>query len=641
MSILIPFVILFPLFAAIINYIISKVTPHLKEIMAFLTCLALFVILIYSFKYDTIYYEFYNFTFKLDGFRKIYAIITTFLWSVSLLFASDYMLTYDHKERYYLFNLLTLAFTLGLFMSNDLLTTFCFFEMMSLCAFVLIIHDEKKETIKAGRTYLIITIISGMLLFLGLVLLFGKLKTLNFDLLKVINIEISPQIIIGGFLILLGFGTKAGMFPLHIWLPKAHGVAPAPASSLLSGILTKTGIFGLIILTIIFNNVTFMGIILLVLALLTMLIGAILALFETNLKRILACSSMSQLGFIILGLAFMILLKDNYLAFEGVILHMINHSLVKLILFIFAGIIYLNTHRLNLNDLKGYGHKRYYLMICYLIAMLSLVGTPLFAGYVSKTLLHEAILDYALAQTSFNFFLIKVVEALFIICGGLTLAYLLKIFVCLFIEKNNKPYVQREYEGRQRIMNPTSGIALGIATLALLIYNFNFLYDKSIFASCQSFFNVSFFTTINYFSFNNLLGFIYSLSVGILIYFVIVRKCLIKNQIYLDCFPKTLDISNNIYKPILLKKTPRFALNKFANFIVDIFKFLYSLVDKILLFLKRKIFKQYKYLNHDDNNYQLIANNSFHKLTNIANYLLFAQILSACIVLTCVLVCIK
>ena len=173
---------------------------------------------------------------------------------------------------------------------------------------------------------------------------------------------------------LFGFGAKAGAFPLHIWLPKAHPVAPAPASALLSGILTKTGIFGILILSChLFIYDRTWGILIFTIGVLTMFGGALLAVFSVDLKRTLACSSMSQIGFIMVGIGILALLSDKNLlsgilsdtvshmedplevlhAVYGTFLHMVNHSLIKLVLFMAAGVIFMNTHALDLNEIRG------------------------------------------------------------------------------------------------------------------------------------------------------------------------------------------------------------------------------------------------------------------------------------------------
>ena len=243
----------------------------------------------------------------------------------------------------------------------DLFTLFVFFEMMSFTSYVWVAQNETPEAIRAGQTYLAVAVIGGMALLAGLLLLRHLLGTLTFaELQAAVNAlpaEKRTTLYVAGGLALTGFGAKAGMFPLHIWLPKAHPVAPAPASALLSGILTKSGVFGVLILSrclfwaeIPWNTAV------LALGVVTMVLGAVLALFSVDLKRTLACSSMSQIGFILVGVAMQgFLTGENALAAWGTVLHMLNHSLIKLVLFVAAGVIYVGTHSLDLNEIRGWG----------------------------------------------------------------------------------------------------------------------------------------------------------------------------------------------------------------------------------------------------------------------------------------------
>ena len=197
-------------------------------------------------------------------------------------------------------------------------------------------------------------------------------------------------------LILFGFGAKAGMFPMHIWLPKAHPVAPAPASALLSGMLTKAGLFGVLVVSmnLYLGDVTY-GSALLCFGLVTMLLGAVLALFSTNLKRTLACSSMSQIGYIVTGVSAAVLLGEHgALPAAGALTHMVNHSLLKLTLFMAAGVVYMNIHELDLNRIRGFGRGKKLLHFAFLMGAVGLAGVPLFNVYISKTMIHEGLVEY-------------------------------------------------------------------------------------------------------------------------------------------------------------------------------------------------------------------------------------------------------
>ena len=175
--------------------------------------------------------------------------------------------------------------------------------------------------------------------------------------------------------------------------------------------------------------------------------GALLAVFSVDLKRTLACSSMSQIGFILVGVGMMELLgTENALAVRGTILHMVNHSMIKLILFMAAGVIYMNLHALNLNEIQGFGRRKPLLKGIFLAGALSIGGIPGFSGYISKTLLHESIVEYAIELSAHGepSRWIHAVEWVFLITGGMTLAYMTKLFVAIFIEKH--PFEQEKYK---------------------------------------------------------------------------------------------------------------------------------------------------------------------------------------------------
>ncbi len=362
--------------------------------------------------------------FRADGFRSLYVSVASVMWCFTGLFSPEYFAHYRNRNRYTFFCLLTLGATLGVFLSDDLYTTFIFFEIMSFTSYTWVAHEETKGAMRAAETYLAVAVIGGMVTLMGLFMIYRELGTLSFSGMAASLGEKSSRssLYLPGAFVLFGFGAKAGMFPVHIWLPKAHPVAPAPSSALLSGILTKTGIFGILVLSVyVFRHDAPWGLAILLIGCVTMLLGAVLALFSVDLKRTLACSSMSQVGFILVGIACQCLLgEESTLAAQGTILHMLNHSLFKLVLFMCAGTVYMHLHRLDLNDVRGWGRKKPFLMVCFLIAALGISGVPLFSGYISKSLLHEGLLEYVHEGKAFAL-AAGIVEKVFIVTGGLTL----------------------------------------------------------------------------------------------------------------------------------------------------------------------------------------------------------------------------
>lgn len=527
-------------------------------------------------------------SFTTDDFRMTYVYLLTFMWVMSFLFSIEYFKGYKDKARYYIFSFITYVATIGVFLSADLYTTYLCFEMMSFTSYVMVIHDEKEASIKAGSTYLTITIVSGLILLTGLILLQDTVGTLDLVYLPTAVHAASnrTQLIYGGICTVIGFAAKAGIFPLHIWLPQAHPVAPAPASALLSGALTKTGVFGmLLIATNLFYYLDTFSLVMLFFSTVTMVLGAVLGLCATNVKKILACSSVSQLGFITIGISMLTLLDDEYntIAARGIFLHMMNHSLFKLVLFTFAGIMIMNTHKGELNELKGFGRGKMLLHFGYLMAGMGIAGVPLLSGYLSKTLLHESIVEYYhLTHNS----TIQLVEYLFLFTGGLTVAYILKIYIAIFWEKNDDPEVQAKYQKKKLYMTPVTAIAyLTGAVIILFIGLFPTVTVDPILDGGENFFKVTGLAhAIDYFSWINLQGSLISITIGIVIYIVIVRGFKFKKPIsYKEMWPKVLDLELLIYRPLFFYAIP-FVGGVIAR-VAD------SLVDVMVVVLRKTIYK--------------------------------------------------
>lgn len=498
--------------------------------------------------------------FTLDGFRLIYGTVAALMWMMTTILSREYFTRHENRNRFYLFLLLTLGATMGVFLSADLYTTFIFFEIMSFTSYVWVAQEENKPSLRAAATYLAVAVIGGLVMLMGIFMVYHALGTLTIGKLREAA-SLYPDkgvLYAAGACMLFGFGAKAGAFPLHIWLPKAHPVAPAPASALLSGILTKTGIYGVLVISCnLFLHDGAWGTLVLALGVLTMFGGALLAVFSVDLKRTLACSSMSQIGFILVAVGIQGLLgEENALAVHGALLHMVNHSMIKLVLFMAAGVIFMNTHALNLNDIRGFGRKKPLLKAIFLVGALAISGIPLFGGYVSKTLIHESIVEYGGGA------LMRAVEWIFLFSGGLTLAYMTKLYVAVFVEENTDPKRQKKYDGTRRYMNGESAFALAGSAALLFIWGLlpYAVMDRAARLG-QGFMNLEEFgERVSYFSIGNLSGALVSIVIGLAVY-LLIRKFLIQEEgqgvyRYVDLWPKWLDLENMLYRPLLLKILP-------------------------------------------------------------------------------------
>ena len=244
---------------------------------------------------------------------------------------------------------------------------------------------------------------------------------------------------------------------------------------------------------------------------------------------------------------------------------MVNHSLFKLTLFMVAGVIYMNLHKLDLNEIQGFGRKKPFLKAVFLSGALGIGGIPLFSGYISKTLLHESIVEYA-REAGRNQILgysdVKMVEWLFLISGGMTVAYMCKLYIAVFVEKNQNPQLQKKYDDlKGRYMNPVSRAVLGICGILFpLMGILPYLTMNKIADLGQDFMGAEGNRAVSYYSFANLKGSLISILIGVLMYFLLIRTWMMrlkdgKNE-YINRWPKVLDLEDYFYRPVLLQVLP-------------------------------------------------------------------------------------
>ncbi len=473
----------------------------------------------------------FELNFTATGIHGLYAAMAGFMWFVSLAFSREYMHHYKHKPQYYAFMIATFGATAGVFLSADLMTTFLFFEVMSFTSYVLVIHDESAGAMRAGATYLAVAVIGGMVMLMGLFLLYDMTGTLKIAELPAACAPYagSGRLYAAAICMLVGFGAKAGLFPLHIWLPKAHPVAPAPASALLSGILTKAGIYGmLVICCFMLAGDGRWAAAILALGGVTMFLGAFLALLSENLKKTLACSSVSQIGFITTGIGIACFTaNESEMASTGTVLHMVNHSLIKLLLFSCAGVVYMNLHKLALKDVRGWGKNKPLLGLLFFVGVLTIAGVPGTSGYISKTLLHEGIVEVIeeLEHAGHNALPFEVLEWVFLISGGLTFAYMTRLFFCLFVRNNRTESLQKEYTNKiTPYMNRLSAFVIALPAVLMLCIGGSFWEH-------------------HYYTWTNLKGSLTSLAIGAVIMLALHGK---------DTKELKFDLEDMVYRPLLL-----------------------------------------------------------------------------------------
>lgn len=408
----------------------------------------------------------YMINFQLDALSGIFVILTAFLWFVVSVYAPKYM-EYEGKAwMFQLSTLFTLFSVLGVFLAGNLLTMLLFFELMTISSYFIVIHRWDKEAIRAGAFYIFFSIVGGLLVALAIVMMglaTEALPLIGSDIVSPLNPELFGWSI-GIFLV--GFGIKAGMVPLHLWLPYAYTAAPTPGSALLAGVITKVGVYGLIRVGEFAGwglnlgaGVSWLGYTVIILGTATMLLGVLAALIQSDAKKLLAYHSISQMGYIILGLgvSFYLGSKGGY-GLSGAIYHIINHSLFKAALFLGVGIIYIQTGETNLYKLGGLWRRFPVTALLMLIAVFGITGTPGLNGYASKSLLHHGV---SLAAASGAPLLIGV-EKLFLLVGVGTAASFAKLYYLTFLGKPT------ELELKDRKL-PQLEVAMGMIIIVMLV----------------------------------------------------------------------------------------------------------------------------------------------------------------------------
>ena len=383
----------------------------------------------------------FGLNFRVDMLGGLFLLFSSFIWLLATIFSWIYMEHEDNRNRYYFFLTLTLGGCLGVYLMEDFFGLLLFFELMSLASYVLVIHAETDEAMNAGRNYLYLGIMGGLSILTGIFLLYINAGTVAIaPLLEKLDFAVSLRYLIAAFFI-TGFAIRSRMVPLHIWLPQAHPVAPSPASALLSGLMIKTGAYGIIrIVNLLFTpegshtplweQTASLGFVVIWFGMATMFIAAFIALFQSNAKRILAYSSISQMGYMLMGIG-----CAAYLGFEGAIgfagsaYHILNHAFFKAGMFMMIGAVYVRTHQLELSRLGGLHRHFPVTSLAFLTCACGLAGIPGFNGYASKTLLHHAIVEAFEHHHAISLFW---AEKIYTVTSAFTFCYITRLYASVF-----------------------------------------------------------------------------------------------------------------------------------------------------------------------------------------------------------------
>lgn len=327
-------------------------------------------------------------SFGVDGLSVLFMCVTTLIWILVGIYAVVYMKHEGRSGQFFLIYALLYVVLIALDCSANLVTMYACYELMTLVSMLLVAHNRSREAIMATLKYLFYSMCGAYLGLFGIFYLNHYCVDLDFgsagrlDMTALAGHESTLLIVV--FLMLIGFGTKAGMFPMHGWLPTAHPVAPSPASAVLSAIIVKSGVLATI--RVVYNIVgadflrgTWVQTAWMSLTLLTVFMGSMLAFREPVVKKRFAYSTVSQVSYVLFGLS---LLQEQ--AFTGSLLHVCFHAIIKCGLFLSAGVFLVICNRRRVDELYGIGRKMPVMLWCYTCFALALVGIPPTSGFVSK-----------------------------------------------------------------------------------------------------------------------------------------------------------------------------------------------------------------------------------------------------------------
>lgn len=403
------------------------------------------------------------FSFHADEISWIFAVMTTVVWLMAGIFSFGYMKHDEHKKRYAFFYLLVYFVLLGLDFSANLITMYLFYELMTLSSMPLILHDLKKESVSAAMKYLYYSIAGAFLALFGIFVLSQYAPSMDFVAgghFAVETMENKGLVLAALCMMVIGFGAKAGLFPLHAWLPIAHPVAPAPASAVLSGVVVKSGVLAMIrtIFYVAGADVvrgSFVQTVWMVLTLLTIVMGSTRAFHENVFKKRLAYSTVSQLSYVLFGLSTL-----HPIGIAGALLHVLFHSVAKSLLFMASGSVIHQSGKTLVSDLRGVGRQMPVTFACFTLGSLSLVGIPPFAGFFSKWYLANGTLASEVSGFCWLGPVILLLSAL------LTAGYLFPISVQGFLP--GKAYDKNPKEKCEADLTMTIPMMI-LAALALLL----------------------------------------------------------------------------------------------------------------------------------------------------------------------------
>lgn len=400
---------------------------------------------------------------QIDSLGMFLALIITGVSLLSVIYSLKYMSHDNGLEKYYVLFLLLTSSMIGFVFTGDLFNMYVMLEIMTFAAIALTaFRNYKDKSVEAAFKYIVTGSLGSSLILLGTCLIYSETKTLNLAEIAVVikaMESMTPTLIVAFSLMMVGYAVKAFMVPCHTWPTDAHMAAPSSISMILSGVMSKTGIYAIIRLVFMIFGLASnkpVGYLILVWGVITMVIGVSMALLQHDFKRLLAFHSVSQIGYIItaLGIAIIETGEVSVLAMTGGTYHMINHAIFKGLLFLTAGAILYTTGTTDLESVSGLGKRMPFTMAMFLFGAAGISGIPPFNGFASKWMIYEAGFTGSLG----------IVSIIAVVVSALTLASFIKVGHSVFFGPINK-----EHKNIEDV--PTSmKIPMGVLALGIVIF---------------------------------------------------------------------------------------------------------------------------------------------------------------------------
>jgi multicomponent Na+:H+ antiporter subunit D len=483
MNALIPLFVVIPLASAFIMAILGRLVKNIGKVvlvveMLFLTCLTISFMLNSQ---GTLIYRVGGFPdagnipiaiyMVMDGLSKLLLLIISAVGFLTALYSTSYTREYTAERKFYVLFSLMIAGMNGIVISGDIFNIYVFLEIAAISSYILVAFGVEKHQLEASFKYQVLGCLASLLILLAIGFIYWGTGTLNIADISRQLPNSAPIVKFVSLLFLVGFGLKAAIFPFHSWLPDAHSSAPSPISAMLSGVLIKA--IGLYVIFRLFFSMFALNadiaMTIIVLGTLSMVIGGLMAIGQWDMKRLLAYSSISQMGYVVMGVGIgMIILVRNgsqtvaAFAIFGALLHLLNHSVFKSLLFLNAGAVEYRTGIRDMRKLGGLSKKMPITSSTSLIASMSISGIPPFNGFFSKLII---IIAAVMAHFYWLAFFAVAVSVI-------TISYFMKFQKYIFY---NKP---GEYD--QQIKEVPLPMSIAMVILALLCLVLSLLVIPSI-----------------------------------------------------------------------------------------------------------------------------------------------------------------